>query len=154
MTNQWTVLVRMCFKFELHILFFRSKPDIKMEPSSGRPVDYQVWRQTKEHREEGELNNIPTLQKTITPGLELPTRHVKPVAFILECIMLKALNIQSRPQINNICLELQWFSLWCLLTNYPLHGCCVEQLNCTFVSVLALYNSFKCRKSIYPMCAV
>lgn len=43
-------------------------------------------------------------------------------------------------------------SLLCLLTNCPLHGCCVELLNCKFVSVLALCNSFKCRKSIYVCC--
>jgi len=44
-----TGLVQMYFmKLDLHFLFFfRSKPDIKMEPSSGRPVDYQVWRETK-----------------------------------------------------------------------------------------------------------
>jgi len=34
----------MCIYLKIHSgsLLFRSKPDIKMEPSSGRPVDYQV----------------------------------------------------------------------------------------------------------------
>lgn len=39
------LVVVYCVETEAWLLLsYRSKPDIKMEPSSGRPVDYQVSR--------------------------------------------------------------------------------------------------------------
>lgn len=155
MTNQLTGLVQMYFmKFDLHFLFFRSKPDIKMEASSGRPVDYQVWRETKAAREAGKLNNIPT--DNICTALNCQADMLNQWHLSLSSVFC------SKPWIYRAVPNKQhrpWASvfqrsLWCLLANCLLHGCCVEQLNCKFVSVLALCNSFKCRKSIYVPCVL
>lgn len=124
------------------IIFFRSKPDIKMEPSSGRPVDYQVQKDAAD----GALFHYFThLQKQ---RLELGTNRQRISSIGAFCSMAWIYTAVPNKQLRPWASMFRR-SLWCLPVIVLLHGCCIEQLNYKSISVLTLCNSVQSTKSIY-----
>uniref|UniRef100_A0A8C2JB54 Otoferlin n=1 Tax=Cyprinus carpio TaxID=7962 RepID=A0A8C2JB54_CYPCA len=64
-------------------------------------------RDERTQRKEGELNHIPTFPKTITPGLELPTRRVKlPWIYIISVTVIEARQLVGLNMDPVVCVEI------------------------------------------------